>query len=174
MLLNQFSPYPLHSFYFVVTQITTPVHCSSMLLTCNVCYYLSTYVRTYSVHTLIVGMKVPLVATSDYFIIHSLYICTLFLHLFVSNHITSTIVTYRPILSPNCGNSITCTSPCTISGLDPGTEYQFTVIPNNNCGSPTGCTGNMAAARTPCECNHCDSVCVLSIYSIDVHICCSY
>ena len=53
-----------------------------------------------------------------------------------------------------------CTSPCTISGLDPGTEYQFTVIPNNNCGSPTGCTRNMAAAGTPCDCNYCDSVCL--------------
>ena len=41
-----------------------------------------------------------------------------------------------------------CTSPCTISGLDPGTEYQFTVIPNNNCGSPTGCTGNNATVTT--------------------------
>ena len=57
--------------------------------------------------------------------------------------VTSTTVTYCPTSSPNCGNSMTCTSPCTISGLDPGTEYQFTVIPNNNCGSPTGCTGNM-------------------------------
>ena len=56
--------------------------------------------------------------------------------------VTSTTVTYCPTSSPNCGNSMTCTSPCTISGLDPGTEYQFTVIPNNNCGSPTGCTGN--------------------------------
>ena len=37
---------------------------------------------------------------------------------------------------------MTCTSPCTISGLDPGTEYQFTVIPNNNCGNATRCTGN--------------------------------
>ena len=38
---------------------------------------------------------------------------------------------------------MTCTSPCTISGLDPGTEYQFVVIPNNNYGSSTGCTGKM-------------------------------
>ena len=53
-----------------------------------------------------------------------------------------------------------CTSPCTISGLDPGTEYQFTVIPNSNCGSPTECTGNKAAARTLHECNYCDSVCL--------------
>ena len=65
--------------------------------------------------------------------------------------------------SPNCVNSMTCTSPCTISGLDPGTEYQFTVIPNNNCGSPTGCTGNRATAQTACECEHqfvCACVCV--------------
>ena len=48
---------------------------------------------------------------------------------------------------------MTCTSPCSISGLDPGTEYQFTVIPNNNCGSPTGCTGNTATAQTACECD---------------------
>ena len=48
-----------------------------------------------------------------------------------------------------------CTKSCTISGLDPGTEYQFTVIPNNNCGCPTGCTGNnaTAAAQTACECD---------------------
>ena len=63
--------------------------------------------------------------------------------------VTSTTVTYCPTSSPNCGNSMNCTtSPCIISGLDPGTEYQFTVIPNNNCGSPTGCTGNMATVRT--------------------------
>ena len=68
--------------------------------------------------------------------------------------VTSTTVTYCPTSSPNCGSSMTCTSPCTISGLDPGTEYQFTVIPNNNCGSPTGCTGNNATAQTACECGH--------------------
>ena len=68
--------------------------------------------------------------------------------------VTSTTVTYCPTSLPNCRNSMTCTSPCTISGLDPGTEYQFTVIPNNNCGSPTGCTGNNATAQTVCECEH--------------------
>ena len=62
--------------------------------------------------------------------------------------VTSTTVTYCPTSSPNCGNSVTCTSPCSISGLDNGTEYQFTVIPNNNCGSPTGCTGNTATVTT--------------------------
>ena len=65
--------------------------------------------------------------------------------------VTSTTVTYCPTSSPNCGNSMTCTSPCTISGLDPGTEYQFTVIPNNDCGSSTGCTWNNATAQTACE-----------------------
>ena len=68
--------------------------------------------------------------------------------------VTSTTVTYCPTSSPNCGNSINCASPCTISGLDPGTEYQFTVIPNNNCGSPTGCTGNTATVEIACECSH--------------------
>ena len=68
--------------------------------------------------------------------------------------VTSTTVTYCTTSSPNCGNSMTCTSPCTISGLYPGTEYQFTVIPNNNCGSPTGCTGNRATAEIACECDN--------------------
>ena len=35
-----------------------------------------------------------------------------------------------------------CTSPCTVSGLDPCVEYYLSAIPTNNCGSPTGCTGN--------------------------------
>ena len=60
--------------------------------------------------------------------------------------VTSTTVTYCPTSSLNCRNSVslTCTSPCTISGLLNDTEYLFTVITNNNCGSPTGCTGNSA------------------------------
>ena len=64
--------------------------------------------------------------------------------------VTFTTVTYCPTSSQNCGNSTNCTSPCTISGLDPGTEYQFTVIPNNNCGSPTGCPENTTIATTTC------------------------
>ena len=63
--------------------------------------------------------------------------------------VTFTMVRYCPTSSPNCGNNMVCTSPCTISELDPGTEYQFTIIPNNNCGSPTGCTGNIATASIP-------------------------
>ena len=57
--------------------------------------------------------------------------------------VTSATVTYCPTSSPNCGISMNCTtSPCTISGLDPCVEYNLSAIPNNNCGSPTGCTGN--------------------------------
>ena len=57
--------------------------------------------------------------------------------------VTSTTVTYCPTSSPNCGNSMNCTtSPCTISGLNVCEDYQLMVVPNNNCGSPTGCTGN--------------------------------
>ena len=68
--------------------------------------------------------------------------------------VTFTTVTYCPTLSPDCGNSMNCTtSPCTICGLDPGTEYQFTVIPNNICGVPTGCTGHNTTAETACEFN---------------------
>ena len=61
-----------------------------------------------------------------------------------------TTVTYCPTSSLNCGYSVNCTSPCTISGLDSGTEYQFTVIPNNDCGSPTGCPENTTIATTAC------------------------
>ena len=71
-----------------------------------------------------------------------------------------------------------CTSPCTISGLDPGTEYQFTVIPNNNCGSPTGCTGNMATARTPSEllrqCVSSQIGTYLFTYRNNANVCCLY
>ena len=56
--------------------------------------------------------------------------------------VTSTTVTYCPTSSPNCGNSVTCTSPCTISGFNACEDYQLTVVPNNKCGSTTGCTGN--------------------------------
>ena len=57
--------------------------------------------------------------------------------------VTSTTVTYCPTSSSNCGNSLNCTtSPCNISGLNTCEDYQLMVVPNNNCGSPTGCTGN--------------------------------
>ena len=56
--------------------------------------------------------------------------------------VLSTTVTYCPTSSPNCGNMTCTTSPCTISGLNACEDYQLTVVPNNNCGSPTGCTEN--------------------------------
>ena len=56
--------------------------------------------------------------------------------------VPTTTVTYCPTSSPNCGNSTTCTSPCTISGLNPCVNYSLTVTPSNNCGSATGCTTN--------------------------------
>ena len=65
-----------------------------------------------------------------------------------STLVTSTTVTYCPTSSPNYGNSMTCTSPCTITGLHNGTEYQFTVIPINISGSPNGYTGNTANVTT--------------------------
>ena len=48
---------------------------------------------------------------------------------------TSTTVTYCFTSSLSCGDSVTCTSPCTIRGLDPCMNYSITVIPNNNCGN---------------------------------------
>ena len=64
--------------------------------------------------------------------------------------LTEVTASICPTSSPNCGDRpiLYCNSPCTFHGLDPGTEYQFTVIPSNNCGSPTGCTGNTATAQT--------------------------
>ena len=60
-----------------------------------------------------------------------------------STPVTSTTVTYCPT-----GNSKNYTSPCTITGLHNGTEYQFTVIPINISGSPNGYTGNTANVTT--------------------------
>ena len=62
--------------------------------------------------------------------------------------VTSTTVTYCPTSSPNCENSMNCTtSPCTISGLDPCVNYNITLTPTNNCGNATGCTGRLVAAK---------------------------
>ena len=46
--------------------------------------------------------------------------------------VTSVTVTCVPS-SPNCGTCL-LSSPCTISGLDSNTTYNFTVTPNNSCG----------------------------------------
>ena len=65
--------------------------------------------------------------------------------------VTFASVTFCPTSSPNCGNSTNCTTnPCAIGGLDPGTEYQFTVLPIHYCGS-AGCTEINATAETTCE-----------------------
>ena len=81
--------------------------------------------------------------------------------------VTSTTVTYCPTSSPNCGNSVNCTtSTCNISGLDSGTEYQFTVIPNNNCGSPNGCTWNNVTHSEWILC-----VCINIMYVIFTSLC---
>ena len=83
--------------------------------------------------------------------------------------VTSTTVTYCPTSSPNCGSFITCTSsPCAISGLDSGTEYQFTVISNNYCGSAIGCTENNATAETTCEYSNLTYVLELFVVFIDL------
>ena len=70
--------------------------------------------------------------------------------------VTSATVTYCPTSSTNCGNSMNCpsTGPCTISGLDPCVEYNLSAIPNNNCGSPTGCTGNSMVVASQGQCAH--------------------
>ena len=47
--------------------------------------------------------------------------------------LTSVTVTCVPS-SPNCGTCLP-SSPCTISGLDSNTTYNFTVTSNNNCGA---------------------------------------
>ena len=53
--------------------------------------------------------------------------------------VTSTTVAYCPTSSPNCGDSINCTSPGIIHGLTSTEDHSFTVIPSNNCGLTTGC-----------------------------------
>ena len=68
--------------------------------------------------------------------------------------VTSTTVTYCPTSSPNCGNTMTCTNPCNISGLDPCVEYNLSAILSNNCGSPTGCTGNSMVVSSQGQCAH--------------------
>ena len=106
---------------------------------------------------------VPSCPSSVVAVAHENNITVTWQQLLNTSPVTSTTVTYCPTSSPNCGNSMTCTSPCNISGLYPGTEYLLTVIPNSNCGSPTGCTGNKATAETACECVYaqiCVCICV--------------
>jgi hypothetical protein len=65
--------------------------------------------------------------------------------------VTSTLVRYCPKTSPNCSTTDVCTqgrgTGCIVEGLDPSTEYVFTVTTSNNCGSATGCTENVAIAK---------------------------
>ena len=50
---------------------------------------------------------------------------------------------------------MTCTSPCTISGPYPGTEYQFTVIPKTTTVEVLlDVLGDTATVKTACECGH--------------------
>jgi hypothetical protein len=73
--------------------------------------------------------------------------------------VTSTTVVYCPASSLNCGDKVTCTSPCAITGLDPtrdnldqGENYIFQVIPENNCGTTTGCKGMAIPSRDVPDC----------------------
>ena len=36
-------------------------------------------------------------------------------------------------------------SPCIIQGMRRDREYEYTVLPANDCGSPSGCTGSTVA-----------------------------
>ena len=62
--------------------------------------------------------------------------------------VTFTTVTYCPPSPQNC-EDMNCTSPCTISGLRNDTDYQFTVVANNNCGKNNGSSENMATFKLP-------------------------
>ena len=84
--------------------------------------------------------------------------------------VTSTTITYCPTSSPNCGNSMNCTSPCTISGLDPCVEYNLSAIPNNNCGSPTGCTGNSMVVPAKGQCSYITQKTASFIANVFLHI----
>ena len=64
--------------------------------------------------------------------------------------VTNATVTYCNASESSCSNSMTCTSFCTVPGLDStrnkldsGIDYYFAVTPNNNCGSVRGCTENL-------------------------------
>ena len=56
---------------------------------------------------------------------------------------TSATITYCQVSSQGSCMSVVCSSsPCTIQGVRRDREYEYTVLPTNNCGSPSGCTGN--------------------------------
>ena len=60
------------------------------------------------------------------------------------------VTSVRVTCVPSSTNCETCppSSPCTISGLDSNTTYNFTVTPNNNCGAGSASSVNVTTNFT--------------------------
>ena len=56
---------------------------------------------------------------------------------------TSATITYCQVSPQGSCMSVVCSSsPCIIQGMLRDREYEYTVLPTNNCGRASGCAGN--------------------------------